>query len=307
MEVYRDTFRRGFPGDEVVSMPAQRVVRTLRERGVTKVIQRVGDDSEIESVILEQRGRAGRGRATLCLSSQVGCGMGCAFCQTGRMGFQGNLTTSQIVGQYRAARFDVKVIPSNIVFMGMGEPMENLGAVLQAVRVLADGRGAGIAPSRISISTVGRVEGIARLGAFVSQRGYGRLGLAVSLNAPNDEIRSRLMPINRVEPMGDLLCAMKEFTRRTGTAILIGYVLIPGVNDAAEHADQLAGYLRGLRCKVNVIPYNPIDGSVWTAPSEEAVQRFARRLVDGGLFVKRRETLGRQIEGACGQLGRGGG
>jgi len=192
---------------------------------------------------------------------------------------------------------------TNLVFMGMGEPMDNLDAVLQAVRVLCDRDGAAMAPSKISVSTVGRVEGIRRYGEFVGQPGFRRLNLAVSLNAPNDAIRSSLMPINRKHPLAALRAAMLEFPLRPRAAICIEYVLIPGVNDALEHCDELCAYLKGLRCALNVIPYNPRRNSPWPAPSEDAVKRFVNRAIEHGQFVRPRQTKGRGVMGACGQLG----
>jgi 23S rRNA (adenine2503-C2)-methyltransferase len=195
------------------------------------------------------------------------------------------------------------VRPKNIVFMGMGEPMDNLDEVLQAIRVLTDRAGAGMAAANISVSTVGRVEGIRRYAEFVRTPGYRRCNLAVSLNAPNDEIRSSIMPINRKHPMAELREAMLAFPPRASSAICVEYVLIPGVNDRLEHCDELCAYLKGIRCSLNVIPYNPRRDSPWPAPREEDVEAFLRRALENGQFVKRRGTKGRSVMGACGQLG----
>jgi 23S rRNA (adenine2503-C2)-methyltransferase len=304
MNIYRRVFRdRDPPGLDWISLPSQPAVESRREDRTIRFALRLEDGLEIESVILPQASRTGRPRNTLCVSSQVGCAMGCLFCQTGRMGLVRNLTASEIVVQYRAARQVFGIDITNIVFMGMGEPMENLPAVIAAVRVLADRNGPAIAPARISISTAGRVEGIRRLAALTRERGFRRLHLAVSLNAPNDDIRSRIMPINRAEPMDRLMEAMLAWPGRDRSRILIEYVLIPGVNDAAAHADELCAFLRPLACTVNVVPYNPTDDSPWPAPREESVRAFVDRIIGNGQFVKRRQTRGRSVRGACGQLG----
>ncbi len=296
-------------------------IRELREGETLKFVLPIEDGLETESVILPMHGR-GRTSYTLCVSSQVGCAMGCRFCETGRMGLLRNLTPAQVVRQWHVARHGYGAPIRNIVFMGMGEPMDNLDAVLQAIRVLTDRNGPCIAPASIAVSTVGRVEGIERLRRFAAQPGFRRLKLAVSLNAPNDAIRSSIMPINRAEPMEMLKKAMQAWTgvgredrRRdagatqagvddaAGTPVLIEYVLIPSVNDQPEHAEELAAYLRDLPCKVNVIPYNPRRDSPWPAPEESVVASFVERLRSLGLFVKRRRTLGRSVMAACGQLG----
>jgi 23S rRNA (adenine2503-C2)-methyltransferase len=196
----------------------------------------------------------------------------------------------------------------NIVFMGMGEPMDNLDAVIQTIRVLTDRNGAAIAPARISISTVGIAKGIERLAEFARHPGFRKLRLAVSINAPNDEVRSRIMPINRAIPMAELMKAMLCWpTETTGGAprqrVFIEYVLIPSVNDALEHADELCKYLRPLCCTVNVIPYNPRRDSPWPAPSDDSVRAFIQRVHERGQFVKRRQTIGCGVMAACGQLG----
>jgi 23S rRNA (adenine2503-C2)-methyltransferase len=249
--------------------------------------------------------------------------MGCCFCETAQMGLMKNLTASQIVVQALAAKFDFATNVNNIVFMGMGEPMDNFDAVLQSIRVLSDRNGLSIAPAGITVSTVGRTEGIVRLAELARTPGFGKLRLAVSINAPNDEIRSRLMPINRATPMAELMQAMllwpteSRSSARGGSGgngggggggagrqrVFIEYVLIPGVNDALEHADELCAYLKPLRCTVNVIPYNPRRDSPWPAPDEPAVRAFVQRLHDNGQFVKRRQTMGRSVMAACGQLG----
>jgi len=306
MGIYRQIFRTGAK-PPAATLPVRINVATIahqqQEHATTKFTQTQDDGLESESVILPIAGSTGRIRHTLCLSSQIGCAMGCVFCETAQMGLMKNLTPAQIVGQWFAARHLVGSPIDNIVFMGMGEPMDNLDAVLDAIHILCDRNGPGLAAANISVSTVGRVEGIRRLAALARTTGFHRLRLAVSINAPNDEIRSRIMPINRAVPMAALMEAMREWPMTRKQRVFIEYVLIPGVNDADDHAKQLCEYLRPLTCTVNVIPYNPRRNSPWPAPDEESVSRFMQRVHQQGLFVKRRQTMGRAVMAACGQLG----
>jgi len=286
---------------------------------------------ETESVLIPMIGKKRERSYTLCVSSQVGCAMGCGFCQTAQMGLIRSLQPWEIVQQWFAARWlvqrpDVEADIRNIVFMGMGEPMDNLDAVLHAIDVLTDQRGPAIAPSRITVSTVGRVDGIARFAQYIARPGMSRVALAISLNAPSDEVRSTIMPINRAMPMAKLREPLVAWPATANSHLCLEYVLIPGVNDAPEHADQLAAYVRGddfglwenaptfdpatkrwpgpaLHGLVNIIPYNPREGSPWPAPSEESVDAFVARLTAHGVYTKRRRTKGRDQMAACGQLG----
>jgi 23S rRNA (adenine2503-C2)-methyltransferase len=303
LAAYRQVFRDGNDGSGSAQVNLAPIVNSHKEFNTTKFIQRHHDGLETESVILPIASSTGRLRNTLCVSSQVGCAMGCTFCETAQMGLMKNLTAAQIVGQWFAARFLLDTPIHNIVFMGMGEPMDNLDSVIQAIRVLTDQNGPSIAPARISVSTVGRTEGILRLAELARTDGFRKLRLAVSINAPNDTIRSQIMPINRATPMARLMDAMLQWPTDGRQRVLIEYVLIPGVNDAPEHAAELCEYLRPLKCTVNVIPYNPRRHSPWPAPSEDSVRDFVQRIHDCGQFVKRRQTLGRSVMAACGQLG----
>ncbi|MCC6659294.1 MAG: 23S rRNA (adenine(2503)-C(2))-methyltransferase RlmN [Phycisphaerales bacterium] len=258
---------------------------------------------ETESVLIPMIGRGGVPTYTLCVSSQVGCAMGCGFCETAQMGLVRSLSAAEIVGQWHAARWQVGIAPKNVVFMGMGEPMDNLDAVVQAIAVLTGHDGPGVPMSKITVSTVGRIDGLRRLGERVRTPGWHRLGLAVSVNAPNDGVRSRIMPINRAMPMAALRRALDEWPLYAGAKVCIEYVLIPGVNDAPEHARELAGWVRGLPACVNLIPYNPRRQSPWDAPSEQRVAEFLGWLLEAGAYAKRRRTKGRDLMGACGQLG----
>jgi len=304
---YRAAFREGVALEPWIAIRRPPIVSRRLDGEAIKFSQRHPDGLETESVLVPMvgrgRDRATEGTRTLCVSSQVGCALGCAFCETAQMGLLRSLDAAEIVAQWFAATHEIGERPRNLVFMGMGEPMDNLDAVLQSLRVLCDRDGAAMAPSKISVSTVGRVDGMRRFGEFVSQAGFRRANLAVSLNAPNDAIRSAIMPVNRRHPMAALRAAMLAFPLRRRAAICVEYVLIPGVNDADGHCDELCDYLRGIRCALNVIPYNPRRSSPWPAPSEADVTRFVERAITHGQFVRQRQTKGRGVMGACGQLG----
>ena len=304
--------RQEEPGDEGITIKfVQRLPNPehrLADRGI--------DFDDIESVIIPMIGRSKRKTHTLCVSSQVGCALGCDFCETAQMGLIRSLTAAEIVAQWWAAKFIEGVHIDNIVFMGMGEPMDNLDEVLLAIECLTDHNGANIPMASITISTVGRVDGLERIKELVQVRGWKRLGLALSLNASNDEVRSKLMPINKkwnMQALQDILLELREV--RGGRKIMIEYVLIPGVNDADEHAIELAAWMqpfskdptrekgKGHGGLLNIIPYNPRRDSPWPAPTEEQTDQFVTRLMKLGLFVNRRRTKGRDSMAACGQLG----
>lgn len=273
-------------------------------RGESRGLPVLGDhELETESVVIPMATRRGGRTHTLCVSSQVGCAMGCAFCETAQMGLIRSLGVAEIVAQWWVATHRLGQRVKNIVFMGMGEPLDNLDAVLRAIAVLTDHSGPAVPMSNITVSTVGRVTEMRRLRDQVREHGWRRLNLAVSVNAPNDEIRSSIMPINRAHGLDELVGVLEEWPLRSSTGICAEYVLIPGVNDRDEHADELAYRLRNVRCCVNVIPYNPRRDSPWPAPEETDVDRFLARLESRGQFCKRRRTKGRDTMAACGQLG----
>jgi 23S rRNA (adenine2503-C2)-methyltransferase len=267
-----------------------------------KFLLRMSDGLESESVVIPMRRYK-----SLCVSSQVGCKMGCSFCETAQMGYLRGLTAGEIVAQVMTARFVLGELVENVVFMGMGEPMDNLDEVLRAARILSDQRGLDIPQGSITISTVGHVDGIRRLSRMAKEpppRGLPRLRLAVSLNAPNDAIRSRIMPVNRSWPMAELKEALMDFPlRRRDDLLFMEYVLIPGVNDAREHAFQVAEYLKGLKACVNLIPYNPRHESPFERPVPSAVSNFFRWLMEAGQYCRIRGTKGQGAMAACGQLG----
>ena len=271
-----------------------RLVKRVSDGGVVKFVTRLADDLDIESVVIPMFRRH-----TLCVSSQVGCRMGCRFCRTGKMGLLRNLTAAEIVGQVFAARHHLGIDVRNVVFMGMGEPLDNLDNVVQAIRVLADQRGLDIARRYITVSTVGLTTGIDRLARIEGPP----VNLAVSLNAPTDDIRSLIMPINRSNPMAALRDSLLRYPLAKKSAFFIEYVLIHDLNDRQEHAKALARYLAPLKVKLNLIAYNPAPGSELKPPSVQAYERFHAWLVAEKIFVRRRSEKGGRIMAACGQLG----
>jgi len=240
-------------------------------------------------------------RATICVSSQVGCAVDCQFCLTALLGVKRNLTAGEIVGQVCAVLNDQRVSPPqsrvNIVFMGMGEPFLNYENFIKAVRLLVEG--VGIPESRMTVSTAGIVPRIYDLGAETV-----RPKLAISLNAPNDDLRSRLMPINRKWNLEKLLAAARDFPLRNRERLTFEYVLMDGVNDAAENARELGELIRGIRAKVNLIALNPGPGIAFQTPAENRVFEFQKTLIAAGVPAFIRRPRGRDIYAACGQLKR---
>ncbi len=325
--VFRDGLADAAPAKIVLPEIITRQEEPVNEGLTIKFVQRLPNPDhtlthrginfdDIESVIIPMIGRSGRKTHTLCVSSQVGCALGCEFCETAQMGLIRSLSAREIVAQWWAARHIEGIKIDNIVFMGMGEPMDNLDEVLKAIECLTDRSGASIPMANITISTVGRVDGLERIKEQVQKPGWKRLGLALSLNASNDEVRSQLMPINRkwnMQQLQDILLELREV--RGGRKIMIEYVLIPGVNDASKHADELAEWMKpflkdptrkkgkGHGGLLNIIPYNPRRDSPWPAPTEAQADAFVEHLMARGLFVNRRRTKGRDTMAACGQLG----
>jgi len=267
----------------------------VKQEGKTqKFLVKVAGGLEIEAVHIPMQTKT-----TLCISSQVGCKMGCAFCETGRMGLLKQLKVEEIVAQVFIARHRLGLKVDNIVFMGMGEPLDNFDAVVRSIEVLTQDAGLAFGPSKISVSTSGLVDRIDELREAVDPA----VNLAVSVNAPSDEIRRKIMPVNRKWSMGDLKGAMERFCAHPRRQILIEYVLLAGVNDSLECADQLSEYLRGLRVKVNLIPYNPQSKDRFAPPSEEVLSAFKERMQKHGYLTLLRQTKGQKIMAACGQLG----
>jgi 23S rRNA (adenine2503-C2)-methyltransferase len=254
------------------------------------------DGRAIESVLIPDD-KPERGKLTLCISSQVGCALDCQFCATATLGFTRHLSSGEIVEQVYQATALAGRRPTNIVFMGMGEPLHNLAAVTRAFSLLLHPWGAAFSPRRITVSTVGLVTGIDELGKLKPAP-----NLAISLNATTDEIRGQLMPVNRRFPIEQLLAAARRFPLAHGRRVTFEYVLLAGVNDSDADAVRLPRLLRGIPCKVNLIPWNPFAGREFQRPSEARILSFQTALRAGGLPVYIRTPRGDDIDAACGQL-----
>ena len=264
--------------------------------GTEKLLVDLNDRQHVECVLL----RDGI-RRSICVSSQVGCAMGCVFCASGLDGVERNLTYGEIIQQMLHLQHQLPIEErlSHIVMMGMGEPLANLDNVLEALRWASDERGLGISPRRITISTVGLPKAIARL----AEKNC-RYHLAISLHAPNDELRNQLVPINRKVGVKELMAAADHYFEVSGRKLTFEYVLLDELNDGEEHARQLARLLAGKTALLNVIPYNPVEGLPYRTPSANKVARFRKILESGGIVVKFRQKKGDQINAACGQLRR---
>lgn len=262
--------------------------------GTAKILFELEDGARIEAVAMPRP----TGRTTYCLSSQVGCRMACTFCATGRMGIVRQLETSEIVGQVLALRrqFPETTHP-NLVFMGMGEPMDNLDAVLPALDILLDPEGVGLSARRITVSTSGLVDGIARL------KTWGRpVGLAVSLTTGNERERAELMPVAGRIPLDHLMAVAADYGRTLRRKVTLECAIIAGRNDTEEHARRLLTLARTGPFKVNLIPLNPIDEFDGERPQRERIDRMADVLWQGGVIATVRDSQGREVEAACGQL-----
>jgi len=265
-----------------------------------KFVCRLHDGREVETVLIPMGGGPqDGGHATVCVSSQVGCKMGCRFCHTATMGLIRQLSAAEIVAQVLIAAQVSGIKPRNVVFMGMGEPLDNLDAVAQAVHVLCDINGLGLAPRHITISTVGRIDQLTRF----AELGLSRVNLAVSLTAADDALRSELMPVNRVHDLSALKHALLAHPLGRGRRILVSYVLMAGVNDAEPQIARLAQWCHGLPVLVNLIPCNPIPSRPEQPSSREWIDAIHAQLLAAGVPVRLRRTKGDEVMAACGQLG----
>jgi 23S rRNA (adenine2503-C2)-methyltransferase len=289
------------PGAERVALgqafgwtaPALARSQVSRDR-TAKHLWRMADGELVESVLIP-----GRDRLTLCISSQAGCAMACAFCATGWSGYRRNLTAGEIVAQYRGARRwaeEHEYGPiTNIVYMGMGEPLMNRGPVMDSLTILNAGYGVGA--RRITVSTVGVVPGIDELAERPEQ-----FRLAISLHAPTHELRQTIVPVEKKYPIPVLLESLRRFEAAGGRRITFEYVMIDDVNDAPELADPLAEIAREFSAHVNLIPFNPVPGTGWSPSPPGRLREFAQRLEDGGVNATIRTPRGQDIAAACGQL-----
>lgn len=268
------------------------VSHLVSEDGTQKFLFDIGDQQTVEAVLIPSEDRL-----TLCVSSEVGCNMACRFCFTGKQKLKRRLTAHEIVGQFMQVhdRLSPGQRISNIVFMGMGEPLDNPEAVFKSIEVLHSPWGMNLSRKRITVSTSGVVPEMWRVIA-------SRVRLAVSLNGSNDEVRSRIMPINKKWPLRELLAACREYTRSTRDKVTFEYVLLKGVTDSIEQARELVRLTRDIPCKINIIPFNEHPGSGFFRPEDEQVQKFHEELMNRGAHVLLRRTMGRDIYAACGQL-----
>jgi len=277
------------------SLPRVASTHVTRDHLTHKFVLELSDGARVECVSMRTERRL-----TFCLSSQVGCALKCSFCATGLMGLSRNLRAEEIVaqvvlmGDFHAWRDD----RFNLVFMGMGEPLANYRAVMDAIRILHEPLGLHLGARRITVSTSGLVPQIQKLASEALP-----LGLAVSLHATTDELRDQLVPVNQRWPIAELLAAARDYGRASGRRVTLEYTLLGGVNDRDEDADRLGAIARDLPSKINLIPYNPVPGLPWRRPAPEAVAAFAERLYPRAPAVMIRHTLGGEIWAACGQLG----
>ena len=280
-------------GPEVIS-------QDISSDGTRKWVMRVASGSLIETVYIPQNGRG-----TLCVSSQAGCSLDCSFCSTGKQGFNSNLTAAEVIGQVWVANKSFGSVPAkidraitNVVMMGMGEPLLNFDNVVAAMQIMMDDLGYGISKRKVTLSTSGVVPMIEELAKVID------VSLALSLHAPNDALRDQLVPINRKYPLAVLLDACQRYISRLGEkrVLTVEYTLLKGVNDQPEHAQQMAALLVDIPCKINLIPFNPFPHSPYERPSNNAIRRFQELLQQVGHNVTVRTTRGEDIDAACGQL-----
>ncbi len=260
--------------------------------GTMKWLLELPDGQRIETVFIPEGERA-----TLCVSSQVGCALDCSFCSTAQQGFNRNLTTAEIIGQLWRVTHEMQQPLSNVVMMGMGEPLANFDAVVAAMNLMQDDMCYMLSRHRVTLSTSGIVPALNKL------REVSNVSLAVSLHAPNNELRNQLVPINQKYPLEELLPACKAYLRgEKRRKITWEYVMLDGINDTDKHARELMRLLEGVPSKINLIPFNPFPGTGYKASPRERIDKFRERLVRSGLVVVTRKTRGEDIDAACGQL-----
>lgn len=285
------SFRAELP--QMLSFELPAVVSHLKSvDGTQKFLFDVKDGKTVEAVLIPSDDRL-----TLCISSEIGCNMACQFCFTGKQKLQRRLTAAEIVGQFMQVndRLSEGQRITNIVFMGMGEPLDNVDAVFKSIEVLHCPWGMNVSRKRITVSTSGLVPEMWRIAA-------AKVRLAVSLNAPNDEIRSQVMPINKKYPLKDLLAECRRYAHETRDKVTFEYVLLKGITDQLEHAEMVYHLTKNIPCKINIIPFNEHPGAGYERPSDEQVELFQQKLMDLGAHVLLRRTMGRDIFAACGQL-----
>lgn len=291
--------------DALRVLPVDVATEQVATDGTRKALLRLSDGRAVESVLMPAQGSTGRPTATVCVSTQVGCAAACAFCATGAEGFSRHLTASEIAGQVLFFQSGIQASPitvsrvTNVVFMGQGEPLLNLEPTLEAARALTDPERFGLGERHLTISTVGIVPGILEM----ARRG-GQIGLAISLHAPEDALRSRLVPVNRKYPLATLLDAVRAYIAATGRRVSFEYALLDQVNDHLEQAEALGALLAGMLCHVNLIPMNPVPGLPFQPSAPARVHAFFQELKRRRIPVTVRRQRGAEIMAACGQLKR---
>ncbi len=266
--------------------------KLIDKDGTVKYLFTLEDGNRIETVLLPESRRR-----TVCISTQVGCSLDCSFCATAKLGFSRNLTAAEIIDQVNTVEADEGTI-TNVVYMGMGEPLLNYDAVIKSIQILNHPKGRNIGIRHITISTCGIVPAIKKL---AQEELHPRL--AVSLNAPNDKLRTQLMPINTKYPLAELLKVLRYYQSSTSQRVTFEYVMIKGLNDSAEHAQMLTKLLRGLMCHINLIAHNPHPGCEFVGSDSSRIKKFAAILDNSGIETTIRFRMGRGIKAACGQLG----
>jgi 23S rRNA (adenine2503-C2)-methyltransferase len=290
---------RGWLADEAEVRTPEIVLEQSAADGTYKWLLRLDDGNCIETVFIPEDGRG-----TLCVSSQVGCALDCSFCSTARQGFNRNLTSAEIIGQLQVARGRMQPedgqsrVISNVVLMGMGEPLLNFEPVLGAVSLMLEDNAYGLSRRRVTVSTSGIIPAMDRLHETLP------VALALSLHAPNDALRNELVPINRKYPLGPLMDACRRYVGKGGhhSRVTMEYVMIDGVNDTPGHARELVRLLRDVPCKINLIPFNPFPDAGYRRSSEAALARFRDILIQAGYTTITRRPRGDDIDAACGQL-----
>lgn len=280
---------RGFLSEQAFSSSLVPHLKESSPDGTTKYLFMLEDGASVESVLIPDEGRN-----TLCVSSQVGCALGCRFCLTGSFGLERNLTSAEIVNQVCAVKSTQEI--RNIVFMGMGDPLANLDNVVRALNNIISADGLQFSNRRVTISTAGLVPEMELLGKSVT------VNLAVSLNATTDELRDVIMPINKKYPLRSLLDACRKFPLPSRRMITFEYVLLGGVNDSLEDARRFVKLIHGIPAKVNLIPFNEYEGCLYRSPSQTAIDGFHKHLLDRNITVITRSSRGGDISAACGQL-----
>ncbi|MFX1672128.1 23S rRNA (adenine(2503)-C(2))-methyltransferase RlmN [Paraburkholderia sp. A2WS-5] len=304
------SLREKLKGRASIGMPGI-ISDNVSSDGTRKWLVDVGNGNAVETVFIPEETRG-----TLCVSSQAGCAVNCRFCSTGKQGFSRNLTTAEIIGQLRMAEFALRAsllgeaggratggegkgerVITNVVMMGMGEPLLNYDAVVPAMRLMLDDNAYGLSRRRVTLSTSGVVPMMDRLGADLP------VALAVSLHAPNDALRDELVPLNRKYPLRELMAACQRYLKvAPRDFITFEYCMLDGVNDTEEHARQLLAVTRDVPCKFNLIPFNPFPESGLLRSKPDQIKRFAQILMDAGVVTTVRKTRGDDIDAACGQL-----